>query len=54
MDSKDRKIAYKVVYDAYRDLYFQKKQEQYILKDKDNLSNIEKEELLNIKKSLIL
>jgi len=55
MDSKDRKRAYKLVYDAYKESYLQKKQEQYIkLKDKDNLSNVEKEELDNIKKSLIL
>lgn len=57
MDSK----AYKVIYDAYRDLYYKKKQEQYMmyyryinLKDKDDLTDIEKEELENIKKSLIL
>jgi hypothetical protein len=61
MDSKDRKRVYKVVYDAYQELYLQKKQAQYMLfyryinlKDKDNLTDIEKEELEHIKKSLIL
>jgi hypothetical protein len=58
MDSEENK---KLKYETYQELYLQKKQEQYMLfyryinlKDKDNLSNIEKEELDYIKKSLIL
>jgi dimeric dUTPase (all-alpha-NTP-PPase superfamily) len=61
MDSKDKKRAYKLVYEAQKELYLQKKQEQYMLfyryinlKDKENLSNDEKEELEYIKKSLII